>query len=634
MLQSIRERAQGVIAWFIVVLISVPFALWGISSYLEVGSEPVLATVDGEEITERQFEENYRNFRQNLRERLGQKYNPDLINETVLRKEVLDTLVARTALSQTAVSLGLRVGDEHVRSVIRSNPEFQVAGAFNQQAYEQTVRRIGLSTAAYEAQRRASLVNEQLPKVITGTEFATKRELNDLVRLRQQQRAVSYLQISPSRYNASIKVSDDEVRAHFDANQASYMVSERVKLEYLDLDASAIAKTLTADDEVLQGYYSSNKNQYQTAEERRASHILFTVEEGADAEIVQAKAEGALKRIQDGEDFAVLAKALSEDPGSADLGGDLDYFERGVMAEAFEDAVFKLNEDEVSGVVRTEFGFHIIKLTAIRPAQGKSFEEAKELVRAAYLSSEAERKFYEYAERLGELVWEDQNSLSPASDALGLPLQTSEWMTRDGGVGALDNPKVLNAAFSDDVLNEGLNSEAIELSQDHMIVVRVVAHETATPESFEAVKKQISEQLLAEGGAKKAQEQAESIIGELNAGKLLTDVAGELGQVAIQKITLNRDSRDSDGELLRKVFVMPRPADGRSSVASTQLADGSVAIIVLESVIDGTAESANELGGDDALTDALQRARGRSYFEQLQAAATARADVVITEDEK
>jgi len=634
MLQSIRERAQGVVAGFIVVLISIPFALFGISSYLGIDAERVMATVNGDEILERQFDENYRNFRQNLRERLGKKYNADLLDESILRKQVLDSMIENRVLTQAAGNLGLHAGDEHIRAAIRSNPSFQVAGTFDQQAYERAVRQIGLTPAGYEAQRRAGLVSEQLPKVISGSEFATKRELAELVRLRLQSRQVSYLQIPQERFTSSVEVNDSAVRAHFDANQADYMVPERVKVEYLDLEAASIATTLSVDEETLKGYYEKNKNQYQTAEERRASHILFLVEEDSDEELVRAKAEGTLQRLKDGESFEELAKAHSEDPSSAEAGGDLDYFSRGVMTEAFEDAVFKLSEGELSGVVKSEFGFHLIKLTAIRAPEGQSFDEAKETIKTAYLSSEAERKFYEYAERLGQLVWDDQNSLAPAADALGLTIKVSDWITRTGDQdGLLNHKKVRAAAFSDDVLNEGLNSEAIELTEDHIVAVRVVAHENAAPEAFDAVKQKVSEQLIAKQGSLKAGQQATSLVAELGSGKLLTDLAGDLGQVVIQKVSLTRDSSDTDRALLQKVFNLPRPDNGKPSAGSAQLADGSLAIIVLESVTDGSLEGAKDIGGESALTNALVRSRGRSYFDQFTANLRESAEVILVENE-
>ena len=281
MLQTIREKAQGWIAWFIVILISIPFALWGINSYLGGGSDPVVASVDGAEITERNFERRYREFRQQLRERMGANYRPELLDEKVLRQQVLDSMIQDEVIRQASDGMGLAAGDSLVREAIRSISAFQVDGRFNQQVYEGALRSRGMSPAGFEEQVRRQLITGQLSRAITESAIATARESEELVRLRQQKREFQSARIPAERYKTEISLTNDEVRSHYDGHQGDYVAPERVMVEYLDLDIANIAETLTADEEMLRGYYEQHKDQYITAEQRRASHILISVEQDA-----------------------------------------------------------------------------------------------------------------------------------------------------------------------------------------------------------------------------------------------------------------------------------------------------------------------------------------------------------------
>ena len=620
MLQEIRERAQGWVAWFIVILISVPFALWGIQSYLGGGSEPVVASVNGYEITEREFEFGYRNFRQTLRQQLGNNYRPELIDEARLRAEVLDSMIREQLILQASEQVGLGAGQDLVRETIRNIPAFQVNGVFNRDAYSAGVRSRGLTPAGFEAQVRESIVSSQMAKAISASEFATDAELKEFARLSQQQRELSYLLIPASDYLEQVEVSEQAVRDYYDGHQMEFMAPERVKVEYLDLDVTNIAETLSAEDDVLLGYYEQHKMEYETPEQRRASHILFSLEQGTDeaAETAaRASASAALERLRNGEDFAALAKELSQDPGSADMGGDLGFFETGVMDPAFDEVVFALQEGEISEPIQTPFGIHLIKLTAIRPVTGKSFEEAKEEIRAAYLKNEAERLFYEYAERLSDLAYEDPDSLQPAAEALGMEIQTSDWFDRQGGPGIFAATKVVGAAFSDDVLVEGHNSEVIEIGPEHMAVVRVTEHEEAAVRPFESVQEEILSTLKREQAVAEARRRGEELLVGLRQGSSLEQLIAETGGELIERGPVTREERESPPAVLTSLFRMPRPQEGGKSYGEAVLANGDFAVIVLGKVTDGSVDDLQQRGGERAIAAALSRARGDTYFRHL-----------------
>ncbi|AKH20227.1 SurA N-terminal domain-containing protein [Sedimenticola thiotaurini] len=634
MLQSIRERAQGVIAWFIVILISVPFALFGINSYLGGGSEPVAATVNGQEITQREFDNGYRDFRENLRQRLGDDYRPEMIDEKKLRQDVLQMMIRNSLLLQKSDELGLRVGDDLVKQVIVSIPAFRVDGRFNQEAFERALRLQGQTQAGFVEQVRRGLVSEQLSKAVSDSEFTTKSEMTSLVKLRLQRRDFEYLVLPAENFLENVEVSDQSVEAYYAAHQDEFMAPERVKISYLDLDIDSIAKTLTSTEEDLQAYYEQHQSLYKTAEQRRASHILIAVDEGSDQATIdqaQSLAQAALERVRNGEDFAAVAKELSQDPGSADQGGDLGFFETGVMESAFDEVVFKLKPGEVSDLVRTPFGFHIIKLTDIREPAGKSFAEAKDEVKKAYLKSEAERLFYEYAERLGNIAYEEPHSLQPAADDLGMELKESDWITRNGGEGMLGAPKVIAAAFSDDVLVSGNNSEAIELNPEHVLVLRVLEHEEAAVKTLDQVKQSIVDKLRLEKAMELATQQGAEWVNRLSQGETLATVAADKGAQLNPRKVVSRDEQDIPADLLGHLFMMPHPTGDQPVYGQLALSNGDLALIALHKVIDGSLEEAAEVGGEDVLNRVMTESRGKSYFQHLQNNLRASADVVITD---
>jgi len=637
MLQDIRERAQGWIAWFIVILISVPFALWGIQSYLGGGSEQIVAKVNGQEITERDFENGYRGMRQRLRQQLGENYRPELIDEARLRREYLDSMIRNQLILQAADTMGLGVGDEQVRATIRSIPAFQVGGGFNKQAYERGVRGRGLTPSGFEAQIKQAIVSEQLSKAVVGSEVTTTSELEQFVRLRMQQRDLDYLRIPAINYTEAVDASEEDARNYYTARQEEFIAPERVKVEYLELDIDSISETLSADEESLIGYYEQNRKAYVVPEQRQASHILITLNESDDDQARERAlklAEAALERVRAGEDFSRVAGELSQDPGSADKGGDLGFFGKGVMDQVVEEAVFAMSEGDVSEPVRSEFGFHIIKLTAIRPESGEPFDAVKEKIRAAYLKSEAERLFYGYAERISDLAYEDPGSLQPAADALGIETRMSDWLSREGGTGLFASTKLVGTAFSDDVLLEGHNSEVVEIGQEHLAVLRVAEHEEAAVRPFDAVKEQILSSLRTEKAANLAQDKGDELIEQLGQGTAVDLLAGKEGLELISREGVGRDERELPPVLVSHLFKMPRPTDDRPTYAGVRLPSGDYAVIALNKVVDGDLKTVDELGGEATLKGMLERSRGEVYFRHLVQDLRDQADIVIIKQEK
>ena len=636
MLQSIREKAQGWIAWVIVILISIPFALWGIQEYLGVGGATVKASVNDREISEREFESDYRRFREQLRQQMGAAYRADLLDDKLLRKEVLASMITSELVYQQANDLDLRASDEVLRDLIKSNPAFQVGGRFDQKAYENAVRRLGINTEGYELQMRRILVSEQLKRAISSSEIVTQAELDETLRLKDQRRKMSYMVVPAENYLASTDIKAEEVDSYYQTNKNNFMSPERVKIEYLELDIKSIAHTIKVEEDELRGYYQQNQKQFQAAEQRRASHILITVDESADEaakEKARAQAEAALKRVKSGEDFAKVAKELSQDPGSAKQGGDLGLFGKGVMTEEFEKAVFALKKNAISDLVSTPFGYHIIKLTDIKAAKGKNFEELKEELAATYQKEEAGRIFYDYAEKLADLTYEDPDSLEPAADAIGLKVLKSDWITKNGGDGVLGNGRVISAAFSEDVLTEGHNSELLELGAEHVLVLRVVEHEESKVRPLDQVRGDIEQVLKQSSASKLASENGKKIIAKLKQGEDLNKVAAEFKAELKPSAEVVRDSSELSDEILQTLFKMPKPEGDSAVYDDTALANGDYAVIALEQVIDGTGSGLTD-EDRSKLQAAVERVSGESSFEHMVENMRDRSEIVIPEAKK
>ncbi|MEJ2692917.1 MAG: SurA N-terminal domain-containing protein [Candidatus Thiodiazotropha sp.] len=626
MLQNIRDKAQGWIAYGIVILISVPFALWGIQEYLGIGSEPVAAAVNGNEISERALDAQFQTFRQRMRERLGSAYRPELFDDNRMRQQVLERMVGEELIEQVSYDMGLRVNDAQVHTILLGMEEFQIDGRFDQQTFERLVRLQGLTPAGFMERVRKAILTQQLAQAVGSSTFITDYEAAEAQRLMKQQREFSYFVVPAADYLTETPVSDDQVNAYYTEHMAEFVVSERVKLSYLHLDAKIAGDTVEVTDELLRGYYDGNLDLYGVPEQRKASHILIQVAQDADdAAVAEAKAkvDALQQRLAKGEDFAELARANSQDPGSAANGGDLGYFGRGMMDPAFETATFALKPDQISEPVRSNFGFHLIKLVDIKAGHTKPFEEAKQEVERAYRKAEGERLYFEMAERLADLSYEDPSSLEPAADALGLTIQHSDWVTREQGEGVLASPKALAAAFSEDVLVERNNSELVELDTESSLVLRVEEHEESSNQPLEEVRERIVERLRRQNAEAQALAEAEKRMQEIQGGTSLQQAAGDFA--VLGPLSVERTDRSVPAELLGAIFSSAKPAQGEATVDRVRLANGDLAVYALDAVKEGSADE----GAEDMMRQRLSRDLGRSLYDELVADLKSHADIEI-----
>ncbi len=632
MLLAIREKAQGWFAWLIVGFITIPFALWGIQSYLGVNSEPVAAKVAGKDITQREVEKRLRQYRERLRTRMGKAYRPELFDDAVLRKQVLDQMIERTVLIETAKDWNMRIGDVYVREYIRSIPYFQNGGQFDIQAYNTAVRNQGMSQQAFEESVREDLLLDQLRAGITQSAIATDRELNESIRLRDQEREVAFLMIAGSKLAGDYTPDEKQIKAYYDEHSSAYVVPERVKVEYLELSPEILGAGIDVSEEDLRNYYQEHKDQFQVPEERKMRHILISVAENADQEKqdeAKAKAEEIYQRLQNGEDFSAVAKEVSEDPGSKDQGGDLGWVSPGVMVKPFEDAAFALEKDKISKPVRSPFGYHLIQVTDIKTGGDGDFEKLRTKIDTAYRRNKAEQLLFDKAEKLADLSYETPDSLAPAADALKLETKTSDWFDRKGGKGSLASPKVVSAAFSEDVLLEGNNSELIELDDDVLLVLRVLEHEVEHNQPLEAVKDRIIAAMKREKAAKLAEEAGLALLKSIRNGETTLQAAAQQDGWKLEAAQMvKRRNRVMPPAVTQKAFGLQRPQKDKAVYDGVSVGGGNYAVLAVSKVKDGDPSTLDEKARAQEL-EKLAKSKGNAQYKFMSSYLREHADVEV-----
>jgi len=632
LMQAIRDRATGWIAWVIVILISIPFALWGINEYLSPTSNVAVAIVNGTDVSINEFQRTYQRRRAQLQSLLGGSFDINQLDEDGLREEALDQLINDEVMLQAALDGGMRIGDQQLAHAIQAQAVFLQNGIFSEDLYQQWLRNQGFSPGGFENDLKRSMLAEQIVAGIVTSAIVTERELENAVRLQRQKRVVETLKIPAARFS-DVTVDDADIRSHYESNQADYVSPEQVKLKYIELSRDAIAAGVEVEDDELRAVYERRKADFQTPEQRDASHILLTLDDGADEAAVAAareRLEALKRRIEGGASFEELAAEHSEDPGSARQGGSLGAIGRGVMDPAFEDAVFALALDEVSDPVRSAFGLHLIKVDAINASKLPTFEEVHDEMRAKFQNEKAEQKFVERVETMVTLAFEDPESLESVGDALGLTPSVSDWVSplaaSNSGIGR--NRAVIAAAFNPDVLRDGFNSEPIELDPSRVIVLRIAEHRPSRQQPLDEVQERIRRTLAAREARRLAVDSGRTLLERLQSGEDKQDVAAQAQLEWSGESELARDSRNADASVVSTAFRMMRPASAQTVFDGIAGAGGDFVIVGLVRVIDG-AIAAEEKEQRNGAMRSLEVEAGRASYDAVMQALRDSAEVVI-----
>ena len=633
MLQLIRDRATGWIAWGIVILIAIPFALWGVHQYVTPDSSVAVATVDDTEIGFYDFQRHYVRSRQRLQSILGAGLI-DAEEDDRLRRDVLEGMIDSEVLIGSGMAAGMRVGDEQLASAIQAQEAFRSGGGFSQDLYEGWLRSQGYSSVGFEEDFRRSLLERQIAFGISGSDFVSASGLRDAARLRLQKRTFSLLTIPAADFEGP-EPTDSEIGAHFEQHRSEYTTPERLRLRYLEISLDEIAAGIKADDEELRALFDTEPERFVTPEKREVSHVLASVPLEAAADVVEQAKErlAALKdRIVAGESFEDLARESSDDPGSAPGGGALGSIERGIMDPAFEEVAFALPPDQVSDPVRSSFGWHLIKVTSVQESRGATFEEVRDRVLAQYRSREAERIYAERVETLANVTYERSESLEAGAQALGLPIRETGQVTRDGRSDdpVASQPAVVAAAFSTDVLDDGNNSEPVEFAPGRVVVVRAFDHEPPRNLDQEEARPEIVDTLRADARRAAVTARGREVLEDLRSGRDPLSVAADSGLEWSRFENVGRIGGGLSEQLLEVAFRMPRPDGGAARFDGVIDDTGDFVIVSLSQVDDGDVSSMSDEEGR-SLRQALEADRGRAMFDAFVRGRRQTADVRIIE---
>jgi peptidyl-prolyl cis-trans isomerase D len=527
----------------LLVLIVPPFALFGIDFYFRnTDTGGALAKIGDARISEVEYSQALRQAQEKMREMMRDNPNPAMLNSPQLRESVLNELIERKITLSHAAKAGMTVSDSELQKVIAGVEAFRdQSGKFSRERYRQLLQGQGLTPAAFENQVRTSIVLEQVRSVYSGSAFTPDSIADRLLKIREQEREVSQVIFNPADYRKQVKISDADADKYYAEHKGEFLVPERVKVEFVVLSLEAYERGIQVSDEELKKFYLENQSRFQTAEERRASHILIPAAATASPEekaIARTQAEDLFKQVKaNPKKFGELAAKFSKDPGSAEKGGDLGFFARGLMVKPFDEAAFSMKVGDIAGPVETQYGYHIIRLDAIKPVQTTPLQAVRAQIEAEIRKPKVAKAFAEAADNFNNLVYEQFDSLQPAVDALKLTLQKSDWVSRAGGNPnpLLNNDKLLAALFSDEVLKSKHNTSAIEVQPNMLLAARVVEHKPAEELPLDQVRKDIVQHLADQSAAQLAEREGRAALDKLRKGEPVALVWSAAQTVTLQK---------------------------------------------------------------------------------------------------
>ena len=619
MLQDIRDNSQGVIAKVIIGLIIAVFALFGVDSIIGgFTGAPSVAEVNGEEISEAQLQFST----QSLINSIGAGF--DSLDQGLLQQIALSQLIEETVLRQSAENADMSISSDHIDRAIIQTPQFQLNGEFDSDLAVRTMASQGYSVPAYRQLLRQQMLLSQVASAYSSSNFITESELKRLASLSAQTRDFRYLSIPMGTRTLGTAISDDEIQSYYDANPSNFAEEETVVVSYVLLDQLAIAAAIEVGEDELLAQYEQERDAFEGSAEKRASHILFEV--GGDRSQQQAleQAAQARQRIIDGEDFAVVALELSSDVVSAEEGGDIGYTDGSAFPTEIETALESMALDEISAPIVTEFGVHIVKLTEDSENEFQSYEEVSARIEREFKSAQVALIYAERLEDLSNLAFETGDLQTIAAD-LELEVLESEAFGRSGGSAIFSNQAVIAAAFSDDVLLDGNNSEVVELDSSKSVVLRVKQFNESSIRQLSDVEPEIAVLLRTQMERDAVQALGDEILGVIEAGTDLDEVLASNELEWIEEEAAARVAFNINRQILQQVFTMRAPRDGPERVDIT-LDNSTFVLIELTQVNSGSLESLQE-EERNSMTNALLVDLGSSDFQAFLANLRETADI-------
>ena len=521
MFDFVHEKKRFV--QIVLAIIILPFAFWGVDSYTRSGNTAeVAATVNGAKISQQELGNALRQQQDRLRQQMGDNFDPAMLDSQEMKRAVIENLVAQRLMLERARNARLVVTDEQVARLIGGIEAFQDGGKFDKKRYEAALANQGMSPLAFEARLRDDMLWQQIQDAYLQNGYASSSVAENIIRLNEQQRIVSVSAVSFQPYIAQAKVDEDALKNYYNQNMQEFQVREQAKVEYVKFTMDDLLSRIDVSNEEVRNYYDEHRSEFGTPEERRAAHILIAVPAGASQaqqDTAREKSEQLLQQVsKTPARFAELAKLNSQDPGSAANGGDLGFVGRGVMVKPFEDAVFALKPGEISMLVKSDFGYHIIKLIAVKPSRDLPFEEARDDILTKLRQQKSADKFAELAEKFSSTVYEQSDTLKPAADLIGARTEQSGWLVNGVGAGDLWTAKMLQAIFNDEVVKNKRNTAAIEVAPNTLVAARVLEHKPAAVRAFAEVQEVIRQRLLHQHALELAAVQGKAMLAQLQSG--------------------------------------------------------------------------------------------------------------------
>ena len=602
------------------------FALWGVGDYFSQSSSDSLATVNGETITYSDYSNQFATYRQNMMNQYGDQLGPDFFDSPMMRRNFLESMINSELYRQAAFDNGYTVTAEQIRSILSDVEIFQNAdGQFDRELYAGYLAQTNQSAQALQSR----IINEEaaqaLNQLFDETAFMTPKEAKNIAVLRNQTRDFDYFLIEASQFNEDVTVSEEEIKAYYDSNSDQFMTEEMVKVDYIELDAEQVANQIDVSEQDALASYEENKERFEKAAQRKASHILINDDD---------QAQDTLKEIQDkldqGESFADLAKEYSQDPGSADQGGDLGLVSPGDMVEEFDEALFNMEAGQVSEPVKTQFGYHIIQLQEVKEARIPPFEEVKADIVQELQAKQAQTLFLDKANELSGLVLDAQSGLTQPAEATDLTVKTTEFFPRSGGEGVAANPEFVKMAYTPMVKEDLLNSDVVNLSDTHIAFIHMNQVKPAEVKPYEEVKDTIKTRLVSEKSADRAQQLAQDILAKAQQDNLdLNDMTDDFDVSLVAARDVKRTGSNHPVNLVKGVFQLMGPEKTDDTVHVVNSNSNDVAVVQILAVKSPDADSLTELNQDAAQ---LERKIKTNEAQLLLQAMRQSADISINEE--
>lgn len=634
MLDKMRASSQGVVAKSILIIIMLSFTLAGVGGYLGGGNTSVSLTVNGDEISKASVDQEYKNERSRLEQQYAEQFDviaasPNFTKQ--VRAQAKQTLISNLLISQSIQEMDLHVGNEQIKDAIRQMPEFQVKGEFNNAQYLALLRRANYTPAIFSQLIKQDLLRRQFLNTLVNSEFILPIEVDSASKLQAQERVVRVLNISGRDFPETTPISKQDIQTYYDLNKQSFQSTQKVSIDYVLLDANNLNTKVKVSDTEVKTYYKEHKGNYQRAERRKVAHILIK----GQSPVSLKKAQAILIALQKGADFSVLASTKSEDTLSAKNKGELDWFERGVMDPDFDKASFALtSKAPLSGLIKSTFGYHIIKLLAIQEKETLPFSQVKDQVFNTIKKEKTDENYYALQQELREVAFEAPDNLDEAAGVLNMKIQHTALFSRDNAPVLLQDNALLNILFDIDFRDEGLNSDVFELSDKSSIVVRISEFKDASTEPLSKVSDTISTLLSEQRSRTRAFDFTLKVLDKLNKGEAVTPLLKGKSLQFSKRLTLSRYSREINPQVIQKVFALAKPKTDKVTygwVSTNDTGATGFSIIALSKVLDK--ESAETMPGlKDQLQMMLVRGASDATYQAWLAQLMLNAEIEETSD--